>query len=324
MKKEEELIAPIARELIISELSRERFLRKTNNGSNEIYVVNAHNSPNTTREIGRLRELSFRTAGGGTGKALDIDHYDTDEQPYEQLIVWDPADNEIIGGYRYKLCNNVSYYSPGVPKLATSGMFRFSEKFINEYLPYTIELGRSFVQPAYQPSRENRKSIYSLDNLWDGLGALVVEQPGMKYFFGKVTMYTHFNVYARDLILYFLKQYYPDKDKLVYPKEPLPLKTAVEDLEKVFTGSSVDENYNLLSKEVRKQNENIPPLISSYTALSATMKTFGTAINHDFGGVEETGILITIGDIYEAKIERFVKSYLDWKNEGGKIDFFRH
>lgn len=324
METEQELIAPIDRDLLIGELTRDRFLRKTNNASNEIYVVNAHNSPNLMKEIGRLREFSFRMAGGGTGKSTDIDQYDTAEQPYEQLIVWDPADREVVGGYRYKLCNDISFYSPGVPKLATSGMFRFSDKFICDYLPYTIELGRSFVQPAYQPSRENRKSIYSLDNLWDGLGALVVEQPGMKYFFGKVTMYTHFNVFARDLILYFLQRFYPDNEKLVFPKEPLQLKTPVEALEKIFTGSTIVENYNLLSKEVRKQNENIPPLISSYTALSRTMKTFGTAINHDFGGVEETGILITIDDIYHSKKERFVKSYLDWKNEGGKIDFFRN
>ena len=317
------MIAPVDKDLLVSELTGDRFLRKTNNASNEIYVVNAHNSPNLMQEIGRLREFSFRIAGGGTGKSLDIDQYDTAEEPYEQLIVWDPVDLEVVGGYRYKLCNDISFYSPGVPRLATSGMFSFSEKFIEDFLPYTIELGRSFVQPAYQPSRENRKSIYSLDNLWDGLGALMVDQPSMKYFFGKVTMYPHFNVYARDLILYFLGNYYPDPEKLVYPKNPLSLKTPVKELEKVFTGSNIDENYNLLSKEVRKQNENIPPLISSYTALSRTMKTFGTAINHDFGGVEETGILITIGDIYEAKKERFVKSYIDWRNEGGKIDFFR-
>jgi len=313
MKKEEGLIPPVDRDLIKRELTEERFLRNTNNASNEIYIVNAHNSPNTMCEIGRLRELSFRTAGGGTGKALDIDHYDTDDHPYEQLIVWDPSADEIVGGYRYKLCNDISYYSPGVPKLATSGMFLFSEKFLQEYMLCTIELGRSFVQPAYQPSRENRKSIYSLDNLWDGLGALVVEQPEMKYFFGKVTMYTHYNVFARDLILYFLARFFPDKEKLVYPKEPLPLKTPIEKLEKVFTADTVDENYKLLSKEVRNLGENIPPLISSYTALSSTMKTFGTGINHDFGGVEETGILITIADIYESKKERFVKSYIDSK-----------
>lgn len=310
---EEGLIPPVSRDLLKAELTRERFLRNTNNASNEIYVVNAHNSPNVMREIGRLRELSFRTAGGGTGKALDIDHYDTDANPYEQLIVWDPSAEEILGGYRYIMCKDAPVDSLGVPKLATSGMFRFSEKFLSDYMPYTIELGRSFVQPAYQPARENRKSIYSLDNLWDGLGTLMVDHPDMRYFFGKVTMYTHFNIYARDLILYFLGRFFPDPDKLVYPLDPIKLKTPVEKLEKVFTADTLEENYKLLSKEVRKLKENIPPLISAYSGLSSTMKTFGTAINETFGGVEETGILITIPDIHEGKIERYVRSYIESK-----------
>ncbi|MDX9941226.1 MAG: GNAT family N-acyltransferase [Bacteroidales bacterium] len=311
----EELIPPVGRGLIMGELTRERFLRKTNNASNEIYVINAHNAPNVMREIGRLRELSFRNAGGGTGKPLDIDHYDTGTLPYEQLIVWDPDKKEIVGGYRYILCKNAPIDSLGVPDLATSGLFRFSQKFLADYLPYTVELGRSFVQPAYQPSRENRKSIFSLDNLWDGLGTLVIDFPEVKYYFGKVTMYTHFNLYARDLILYFLGRYFPDPEKLVYPIEPLEMVTPLEKLKKVFTGKNLEENFRLLSKEVRKQKENIPPLINAYSALSSTMKTFGTAINHHFGGVEETGILITVADIHEAKKDRYMKSYLDIKEE---------
>ncbi|MEE4177969.1 MAG: GNAT family N-acyltransferase [Bacteroides sp.] len=307
----EGLIPPVARDLIKGELTRERFLRKTNNASNEIYVINANNAPNLMREIGRLRELSFRTAGGGTGKPFDIDHYDIGSQPYEQLIVWDPEQEEIVGGYRYLLCKDAPIDSLGVPKLATSGLFRFSEKFLNEYFPYTVELGRSFVQPAYQPSRENRKSIFSLDNLWDGLGTLVIDYPDIKYYFGKVTMYTHFNLYARDLILYFLRRFFPDPENLVYPIEPLELKTPVEKLEKVFTGNNLEENFRLLSQAVRKQKETIPPLINAYAALSSTMKTFGSAINHEFGGVEETGILITVADIHEAKKDRYMKSYLE-------------
>lgn len=307
----EGLIPPVDRDLIKGELTMERFLRKTNNASNDIYVINANNSPNIMREIGRLRELSFRTAGGGTGQPLDIDHYDTGSQPYEQLIVWDPEQEEIVGGYRYILCKDAPIDSLGVPKLATSGLFRFSEKFLSEYFPYTVELGRSFVQPAYQPSRENRKSIFSLDNLWDGLGTLVIDYPDIKYYFGKVTMYTHFNLYARDLILYFLRRFFPDPEKLIYPIEPLELQTPVEKLEKIFTANTLEENFRLLSQEVRKQKETIPPLINAYAALSSTMKTFGSAINHEFGGVEETGILITVADIHEAKKDRYMKSYLE-------------
>jgi hypothetical protein len=306
---EKEIIPAVDRAIIHDELHRDHLLRVTNNANNEIYVVDAHSAPNVMREIGRLRELSFRMAGGGTGEALDIDEFDMSPSPYKQLIVWDPQAEEIVGGYRYILCPVAGIDSSGIPNLATSELFRFSQKFLTSYFPYTIELGRSFVQPAYQPSRESRKSIFSLDNLWDGLGALVVDNPQIRYFFGKVTMYNHFNTYARDLILFFLERFFPDRDKLVVPIDPLPLKTPLTKLEKVFKGTSFNDNYRVLQKLVRQNKENIPPLINSYMGLSPSMRTFGTALNHHFGGVEETGILVTIADIYDAKKERHVKSY---------------
>ena len=304
-----EIAPPVDRELLRAELTREKFMRKTNNAHNEIFVIDAHDSPALMREVGRLREVSFRAAGGGTGKAIDVDPFDSAQPPYKQLIVWDPVALEIVGGYRFILCAEAGLDAGGIPNLATAELFRFAPEFMRSYLPHTIELGRSFVQPAYQPSRENRKSIYSLDNLWDGLGALVVDHPQIRYFFGKVTMYTHFNLYARDLILYFLNRFFPDPDKLVIPIEPLPLKTPVEKLSKVFRGTDFTSNYKILLKRVREQHENIPPLINSYMGLSPTMRTFGTAMNGHFGGVEETAILLTIADIYETKKERHLNTY---------------
>ena len=178
------VIDPVAADLIENELTPERLLRRTNNGGNEIYVMRAQECPNLMREIGRLRELSFRDGGGGTGADVDIDELDLDPEGYEQLFVWDPKAKEIVGGYRYIISRSTH------PKcLSTEHYFRFTERFRNEYLPYTIELGRSFVQPHYQGSRANPKGLFSLDNLWDGLGALVVNNPDMRYFFGKVTMY---------------------------------------------------------------------------------------------------------------------------------------
>ena len=164
------IIVPISRDLIESELSHERFVRKTNYGDNKIYIVNHHNAPHVMLEIGRLREVSFRSAGGGTGDEIDIDENDTCEVPYQQLIVWNEEDKEIIGGYRYILCRD-AFLEDGSLNLSTAHLFDFSEKFVKEYIPHTIELGRSWVQPAYQPSVSNRKGLFSLDNLWDGLGA---------------------------------------------------------------------------------------------------------------------------------------------------------
>ncbi len=307
--KEKEIISPVKRELLKKELNKDRFFRRTNNAGNEIYIITANDSPNTLREVGRLREVSFRIAGGGTGKALDLDDYDYADVPYNQLIVWDPVAEEIVGGYRYMCCWEVPKEDDGTPRVATAELFCFSDHFLAEYLPFTIELGRSFVQPAYQPSRENRKSIYSLDNLWDGLGGLVVDYPQSAYFLGKVTMFKQFDPYARDLIMYFMHHFFPDKNKLLWPHKPLNINTPIDQLEKEFTGNSFEENYKILSQKVRKRNENIPPLFNSYMGLSPTMKTFGTAFNEGFGGVEETGIMVTVKDIYQSKAKRHVDTY---------------
>ncbi|MCC8034542.1 MAG: GNAT family N-acetyltransferase [Rikenellaceae bacterium] len=297
------LIEPVSRELIEAELTPERFLRNTNNAGNMIYVVTAADSPNTMREIGRLREWAFRDAGGGTGQQVDIDELDTIENGYNQLVVWDPDEREIVGGYRYIVSR-----SSHTPNLSTEHYFRFSDRFRKEILPYTIELGRSFVQPHYQGTRQTRKGVYALDNLWDGLGALLVGNPDMKYFFGKVTMYGDYNRQARDILIYFLRKYFPDTENLVEPIHPIQLAIDEGKMARIFTGADFAEDYKILSREIRALNENVPPLINSYMSLSPTMRVFGTVCNPDFGDVEETGILITIEDIYPKKSERHTKN----------------
>lgn len=299
----EPLIDPVPRELLESELNGERFLRDTNSGGNKIYVVTAADSPGVMREIGRLREWSFRDAGGGTGAGTDIDEHDTAPGGYKQLVVWDPASREIVGGYRY-----IVSHSEHPENMSTEHYFRFSDRFRREYLPYTIELGRSFVQPNYQVARDDRKSFFALDNLWDGLGALLVRNPDMKYFLGKVTMYGAYNKEARDLLLYFLFKYFPDRDNLVEPIHPVRVRIDEEKMRELFTGRDYAEDYKILNREIRSRNENVPPMINSYMSLSPTMRVFGTVCNPDFGDVEETGILITIEDIYPTKSERHTKN----------------
>lgn len=319
-----EIVSKISTHLIEAELTPEKFMRDTNKGGNKIYIVTAADSPNIMQEIGRLREITFRQAGGGTGKETDIDRYDTAEVPYKQLIVWDPDAKEILGGYRYILCNQLGYNAEGEPNLATARMFHFSQKFIKEYLPQTIELGRSFVQPEYQSSKAGAKALFALDNLWDGLGALTVDHPEMKYFFGKVTMYTHFNVEARNHILYFLNMYFNDKDKLVYPKEDFNLAYDFNGIDQFYSGNNFADDYKTLSKKVRELGENIPPLVNAYMNLSPTMKTFGTALNDVFGDVEETGIILTIDDIYAAKRDRHVETYISSRDNTKETQIISH
>ena len=305
----EEIIAPISKELLKSELTEDKRLRRTNKSNNDIYIVTAHNAPNVMKEIGRLREIAFRAGGGGTGLSMDIDEYDTMENPYRQLIVWNPESEEIIGGYRYLLGTDVRMDEHGHPILATAHMFNFSQEFLTDYLPQTIELGRSFVTLEYQSTRSDAKGIFALDNLWDGLGALTVLKPDVKYFFGKMTMYPSFNRRGRDMILYFLKKHFGDKDKLVTPAEPLLLETDDKELGALFCEESFKEDYRILNREVRNLGCNIPPLVNAYMSLSPTMRVFGTAINYEFGDVEETGILIAVNEILEEKRIRHMDSF---------------
>ena len=306
-QQEEKIIDPVDRELIKKELTKERFGRVTRKGDNEIYIVNHHNSPNTMREIGRLRELSFRSAGGGTKKSIDIDQYDTCENCYQQLIVWSPEDEEIIGGLRFIDCSDIltDEEDQFIP-MSTSHYFNFSDQFKKKYLPYAIELGRSWVQPMYQPSVNPRKGLFALDNLWDGLGVLTVLYPKLKYFFGKVTMYPDYHEESRDFLLYFLQTYFPDNEGLATSIYPLEQSYDAAKFADLLKGLDFKEGYKVLTHFVRENGENVPPLMNIYMHLSPSMRSFGTAINPDFGGVEETGIVVTIADIYEDKKERHI------------------
>lgn len=314
------IIDPIPVEALEAELTPERKLRDTNKGGNEIYVVDGREARNVMREIGRLREVAFRLAGGGTGKDCDIDEFDLMDPPCRQLIVWDPENKMILGGYRFIIGNQVKIEN-GMPRIATSHMFSFSDKFLNDYLPWTLELGRSFVRVGYQSSKESAKSIYVLDNLWDGLGALTVVCPRIRYLFGKVTMYPGYSAECRNMILYFLNKYFPDRDNLVRAFKPLETHTDIAAMEALFTGGSFKEDYRILNKNVRERGHNIPPLVNAYMGLSPTMRMFGTAINDEFGDVEETGIFLVINEIFEEKKKRHIGTYIPPVNDrpGGML-----
>lgn len=305
----QKIIDPVDQHLIEAELTDDRFLRDTNKGNNRIYVVDAHNAPNVMREIGRLREIAFRSAGGGSGKDCDIDEFDTMTPPCRQLIVWDPDSRLILGGYRYICGSDIRVDALGRPRIATAHMFHFSDRFINDYLPYTIELGRSFVRPEYQSSRAGAKALYALDNLWDGLGCLTVIHPEIKYLFGKVTMYPNYTERCRDLILYFLNKHFPDRDNLVRPITPLPVNSDPAEMARIFTHDDFKEDYRILNAEVRAHGDNIPPLVNAYMSLSPTMRMFGTAINYEFGNVEESGIFFAVDEILDAKKRRHIDTY---------------
>jgi len=303
--KMEKIINPIDKSIIKKELNEKRFLRNTRKGNNEIYSVNFHNSPNVLQEIGRLREITFRKSGGGTGNKIDLDKFDTSKNCYQQLIVWSPEYEEIIGGYRYILCKNAIHENK--ISLSTCTYFKFTQCFIEKYLPTTIELGRSWIQPIFQPSNNPRKGLFALDNIWDGLGAVVLLHPDIEYFFGKVTMYTNYNKEARDFLLHFLHNYFPDNENLIEPHDPIDQNYNKIEFDSLIKNLNFKDGFKILNSFVKQRGEFIPPLVNIYMNLSPTMKTFGTSVNREFGNVEETGILIKFADIYKEKVDRYIK-----------------
>ena len=303
----ENIIEPVDRKLLEEELTQDRFLRKTNAADNDIYMIDAHNAPNVMLEIGRLREITFREAGGGTGKAVDIDEYDTCEVPFKQLLVWNDKDKEIISSYRFILGRDVPLDENGYPHTPCSKLFRFSQKFIENQWQKSIELGRSFVQPKYQATNDSRLGLFSLDNMWDGLGTLVVDYPDQEYFFGKMTMYNSYNRVARNMILNFLEKRFKGDATLITPFNPT--QKSEKPLKEMFTGGTLAEDFKILNKNILDIKTTIPPLIKAYMSLSSTMQYFGASANEEFGEVEEIAILLTIKDIYDKKINRHINTY---------------
>ena len=305
----EPIIPPVDKELLKAELTRDRKLQDTNKGGNELYIVTAHDSPNVMKELGRLREEAYRASGGCSGKSMDIDEFDTMENPYKQIVVWDPEAEAILGGYRYILGPDVQFDADGVPILATAHMFRFSDKFIKEYLPHTVELGRSFVSLGYQSSKAGAKAIFALDNLWDGIAAVILQNKGIRYFFGKMTIYSSYDKAARDLVLHFLEKHFADKEDLVKPVEPVEPECDVRLLDLILKDDDLKTDYRNLKNAVRKLGTSIPPLVNSYINTSSSMKMFGTGVYHEFADAVEPAILVNFNDVYEDKKLRHIEAY---------------
>lgn len=306
----EQIIDPVSVDLIKAELTPEKKLCDTNKGGNEIYVIDAFDSPNTLREVGRLREIAYRDAGGCSGLSMDIDEFDTMENPYKQIIIWSPETESIIGGYRYILGPDVKFKPDGQPYLATAHQFHFSEKFIREYLPYTIELGRSFVVPDYQSSRAGARSIFALDNLWDGIGAVMMQHPKIMYFFGKMTMYTTYDKSCRALILHFLWKHFGDKEELIRPHREEVYDVDPRLLDLILKDEEYKPDYRNLKEAIHRLGSTIPPLINAYMNSSPTMKMFGTATNDELENVEDSGILISFDEMYADKRDRHKAPYI--------------
>ena len=311
--KAKTIIAPVDKELLKQELNDKCFLRDTNHAGNKLYIIDNQTAPNVMREIGRLREIAFRAGGGGTGKESDLDAFDLDPAfRYKQLVLWDPDAECVIGGYRYVLCDEVMYDRFGQPIMPSSHLFRFTRRFLQNGFLHTIELSRSFIRPEYQSSENGMKSLSALDNLFDGLGGLILLYKGrMEYFFGKMTIYPSFPERGLGMLLYFLRKHFGTWeaelqerfDRMVIPKNPVRIKMSRE-FEQIFTADSFPDDYKILKREIQQMGVNIPPLVNTYMNMSPTMKSFGAGVNDEFGDVIEAGILIKFDEMHPDKVRR--------------------
>ncbi|HCB51596.1 TPA: hemolysin [Patescibacteria group bacterium] len=307
--KQKKIIDPVGKEQLLHELLSARFIKQANRGNNlNIYTFDAKESPNLMREVARLREESFRLVGGGTGKSFDMDYFDTH---FDQLIVWDSANNKIVGGYRIQLLSTLmDQYNihkqkrSDISPLAT--YFSFSKKFVDKYLNYSAELGRSFVSVSYQ------KSPFALEALFDGLGAWIQQKNAsasflkkinrwrlpVTYLIGKITLYPNFG--DLDPIYHFMDRYFESRN-IIKPKGPYgvirPYKELTDDI--VFTGN-FKADFTMIVKRF-----NAPVLVGQYGKLSPKMLCLGTILNKDFGATEETAILIKVPRIYPEYLKRY-------------------
>ena len=303
------IIPEVDRDLLEKELEG-HLLRPSNKADNLIYDITSHECPNVMREIARLREISYRDGGGATGREMDIDEMDTMPQPYHQLLVWDPTNRQIIGGYRY-LFGSEAEIRDGQPFITSAHLFHYSERFIREYLPKTIEFGRAFVQPMYQKREMGVKALFALDNIWDGIGAIMHNNPQLQYMIGKVTIYPDYNATARELIYAYLDRFHRGEEGLIAPYRPLPLPT----IDKPFEGTDPQENYHILQHAVREQGTVIPPMFSAYLNITNDLQFFGNAINDELANVYETGIMVDLNTVYQEKKERYITPYIQWLNQ---------
>jgi hypothetical protein len=297
------IIDPVKKDLLISELTPDKLLKQTIKGGNEIYSFTIREGSNLMYEVARLREVSFRAAGCGTGEILDIDDYDINPPAYNQLIVWNPREQEIVGGYRYAVC---SEYLNSLDRLSMAHYFKFSNEFIKNYLPHGMELGRAWVNPAYQPSSGNRKSIFALDNLWDGIGAVLSKHNNVKYLYGKLTIPANYDTVARYLLLWILNHYFRDKYKLIDPAKQVNIPNVMKVSGNFLLKNDFERDFKLIAQYIRNLGYSVPPLVTAYTGLASKITTFGTTINPELNNSYETGLMIDIKDVYPSKMERYV------------------
>jgi len=298
---ERNIILPVNRKKIKKELQLAKILGSTIDGK-KILLTDFAGSPEVVKEIARLRELTFRKVGEGTGKKLDIDEYD---KHYKHLVLWDEDELEIVGAYRIGICGEI-LKSYGTQGLYTSSLFNFSGEFVKKYLPDAIELGRSFIQKKYWNTN-------ALDYLWQGIGAFLKFNSNTKYMIGPVSISNHYPDEAKQMLIYFYKKWFDNPNNLVKAKSPFTIssKNLVECIS-LLNSNERKEDFRKLKVLIKNYGFTVPPLYKHYTDLCEPggVQFLDFGIDKDFENCIDGFIVVEIDKIKEAKKSRYISMSL--------------
>lgn len=299
LKTEITIGAPKNKKILKDEVRKAEFLGTTIDGK-KIILADAEQSPFLLRELGRVREISFRAIGGGTGRSHDNDLYDN---YYRHLILWDDEDLEIVGAYRIGECTKI-IKERGKEALYTYNLCNFNEHF-EEYRDNSVELGRSFVQPKYWGSR-------ALDNLWQGVGAYLAYHPKIKYTYGTVTINADTPKQAVEALVYFYSFYFSCETKMMKAKTPYIISDENESLfYKIFKDLEYKEAFVILKKYLKDMGSSVPTLFKQYAELyeEGAVRFFDFNVNTAWAGVIEGFIIADNSKMKPAKRTRYIENF---------------
>lgn len=292
-----ETVAPAEnRVLLRQELAAARCLGKTRDGK-VIYLCTMENAPCVMREIGRLRELTFRTVGEGCGQPRDIDRFD---RYYDQLVLWDSEDMEVVGAYRLADARHV-IRRHGVDGLYSSTLFTYGPQVLNK-LQSGLEMGRSFVQPRYQ----NR---HSLDYLWFGIGAYIKANPHIRYLFGPASISHYYGTESTARLVYFFACHYGDANLDVAPRHPFVIPDALnKDLQTEFSGTNAEDDMKSLRQSLAQAGLPLPILYKHYSQATTPDGVAFTAFNvdTDFGNCVDSFVIADLSKLTPRKRQRYL------------------
>ncbi|TLP41099.1 GNAT family N-acyltransferase [Arcobacter arenosus] len=286
---------PQKKDQLIKELKKSQLIGETKDGK-KIYLYDYEDDSIVLKELGRLRELSFRKVGEGINKKRDTDKYDI---YYQHIILWDENDLEIVGSYRI---GNGDFINKniGIKGFYSNSLFKYNKRF-DKYLNDSIELGRSFVQPKYWGTR-------ALDYLWYGIGAYLRANPQIKYMFGPVSISGTFPSSAKDMMIFYYSHYFSNDKELVESKLPYQYSSHIQDLKDMFVLDDKKEDFKRLKSTLSNMGVAVPTLFKQYADIceDGGVKFLGFNVDTDFSDCVDGFILVDVEQIKPSARKRYI------------------